>query len=670
MEYFAALPAVRLAPELIQRKDSYYNWILSTGRLGRWRIAYDNYYGQTGQHNSSHVTSGGEKGELSFLKSNEYRNLVQHLLVLAFQSRPAIETVAINTDSKSKAATYIAKGIVEYFRRDGKIDDNNKDATEISLVMDVGWTFNEWNVAQGEDIGIDPDTKKVARAGGIKSRAKTPLDVAIDFTRPQGYDRDWILVRDAVNKYDLAAQYPDKADEIIGYQRDQTQDAIYRFGDNWSYDEKNLSSDIDVWTFYHRKSPALPQGRMFQFATATLTFFDGPIPYRKLPGNRICPSEQILSSLGYSNANDLLGLQAVVDAMISAAVTNMTSMGVNTIWSKPNQGFDFNKLAEGMAHVESETKPEVLIMNQLSPQWIAVMNFVIARMEAISGVNAVARGNIEGENLSGAAMALLQSMAIQFNNGLVRAVNRLTEDSGNDIIQLTQDFVKEPQLGMIVGTNNMYMLKEYSGKDLKPIQRVYCRQSNPMKDTTAGKMQLLETYMKIPGCITSPGQVTEVLETGQLDSSTERDRNQLLAIDKENEDLINGGIPTVVFTDNHVEHMKRHVSVFSSPQDRKDPELMARARSHYQQHILIWQQTDPGILQGLGIPPYQPGLAPMPPGPEGAPPPPGAGGEGITPVAPNGAEPPQEVSLPKNPLSGQEFDPATGGLPTQGAVNA
>lgn len=675
MEYFASLPREQLAGELISRIDAYYNWILTTGRLARWRIAYDNYYGQTGQHNSSFVTPGGEKGELSFLKSNEYRNLVQHLLVLAFQSRPSIETVATNTDSKSKAATYIAKGIVEYFRRDGKIDDNNRDATEISLIMDTGWTFNEWNFLQGEEVAKDPDTKLVARQGGLKSRARTPLDVITDFTRPQGYDRDWVLVRDPINKFDLASQHPDKYDEITGVQRDLAKDAIYRFGDIWQFNAQTLSSDIDVWTFYHRKSPALPQGRMFQFATSSLDFFDGPIPYRKLPGNRICPTEQILSSLGYSNCNDLLGLQTVVDAMISAAVTNMTSMGVNTIWSKPNQGFDFNKLAEGMAHVESETKPEVLIMNQLSPQWISVMNFLIQRMEAISGVNSVARGNIEGQGLSGAAMALLQSMAIQFNNGLVRSVNRMTEDSGNDIIQLTQDFVKEPQLGMIIGQNNLYMLKEYSGKDLRPIQRVYCRQSNPMKDTTAGKMQLLDTYQKIPGLITTAGQITEVLETGQLDSSTERDRNQLLAIDKENEALIHGDTPIVVFTDNHLEHMKRHSSVFASPEDRQDVELIQRCQAHYQQHIQIWKQTDSGILQALGIPPYQPAM--LPPGPGGGPPPNGGGpGEGPTPIAPPpgpGIAPekgmPGAPNLPTNPISKQEFNPVNGGLP-QGAVHA
>jgi len=667
MEYFAALPPDRLAAELQARIDAYYSWILSSGRLARWRLAYDTYYGQRGAHNSSYITPSGKQGELSLLMSNEYRNLVQHLLVLAFQSRPSVETVSTNTDSKAKADAYVAKGVIEYYRRDGKIDDNNHAATEISLIMDLGWVFNEWDVMLGDEVAGDEETGELIRQGDIRSRARTPLDVVIDFSKPQGGQRDWIMVRDPMNKYDLAAQYPDKAEAIIGLARDNTKDSIYRFGDNWQYDSDQISPDIDVWTFYHRRSPALKAGRMFQFASPTVHFFNGPIPYRRLPGNRICPTEQILSSLGYSNANDLLGLQDVVDAMISSAVTNMTGCGVNNIWTKPSPNFDFERLAEGMNLIESDEKPEVLILNKLPPEMFTLLNFIIARMEAISGVNSVARGNLGGKDFSGAAMALLQSMAIQFNNGLVRSVNRLTEDSANDIVMLTQDFANEERLGMIIGQNNKYMMKSYSSKEFKGIQKVYCRQSNPMKDTTAGKMALLDKYMEIPGVVTSGGQITEILETGQLDSLTEPDRNSRLAIDEENEALIRGETPPVSFVDDPIAHMKTHARIFSSPDDRKDPALIERARIHYEEHVMVWQNTNPAILMALGYPPF-----PMPPEPgmpmdggapseQGAPP--GMEGQPPPPTGPGGQPGP---TMPKNPLSGEQFDPETGGIP-QGA---
>jgi len=667
MEYFASLPAEALAQELTQRIESYYSWVLTTGRLQRWRTAYDTYYGRRGQHQSTYITPGGDAGELSLLMCNEFGSLVNHLLVMAFEQRPSLETVSTNTDSKAKASAYVAKGLVEYYRRDGKMDANARVATEISLLFDTGWVINLWDLMLGQDIAADMQGKLI-RQGDINSRARTPLEVVVDVTKPQGNDRDWILFKDPVNKFDLAAQWSEKAEMISGLSRDRTKDALYRFGDVYDFDDFNQSSpDIDVWTFVHRRSPALPQGRLFQFSSPRATFFDGPTPYRKLPGNRICPREQILSPLGYSNCNDLISLQDVIDALVSAAVTNMTTCGVNTIWTKPSPNFDFQELAKGMTLIEADEKPEALVLNKLPPEWFNLANWIISRMEAISGLNSVARGNTQGKEFSGAAMALLQSMAIQFNSGLTQAVNGLYEANGNDVIMLTQDFAKEERLGMIIGRKNRYMMKKYSGADIKSVQRVYARQSNAMKDTTAGKMQLLTEYKEI-GAIKYPAQITEVLETGQLESVSEGPRNLALAIDEENEAIINGDVPPVIFTDNHPEHMLKHAELFCSPTDRQDPELLKRARLHFDLHNMEWQKTNPAILMALGIPPYPApmmgGLPPGPMSPEGTPNPTPAPEGPESPQPQPGHEPVVEggPTMPENPLTGQPFDTATGGL--------
>lgn len=651
-EYFASLPDDQLAKECQKRVDDYYEWILNTDRLSRWRIAYDTYYGQRGSHNSSYVSAGGDNDELSFLMSNEYRNLVQHLLVLTMQSRPSIEIVATNTDSKSKAQAYLAEGIVEYYRRSGKIDENCYLATEISLIMDSAWVFNEWDLMRGQDVAVDDSTGSPVKQGDIYSRARTPLDVIIDFTKLDGTDRDWIIVRDPKNKFDLAAQYPEKADKILSVTRDKQKDAIFRFGDMANDQSADNTSDIDVYTLYHRRSPALPQGKMFQWISGDLSLFSGPIPYRKLPGNRIAPSEQILSPLGYSNANDLLGLQDVMDSLISYAVSSMNMSAANCIWTPPGSNIDVDQLADGLKQIESDVKPEVLIMNKLPPEWFNLANFIIGRMEAISGVNSVARGNTQGKDMSGAAMALLQSMSIQFNSGLQRSNNKLVEDCANDVVQLTQDFAHEKRLGMIVGLNNQYMMKEYGAKDVEDVQRVFCRQSNPMKDTTAGKMELLKVYQAIPGAVTNPAQVTEILDTGSLKSFSDPARNKKLTIDQENEALMRGEQVPVVFCDQHLAHLDGHSAIFSGPEARRDPNLITAVRAHVDEHLQVWQTTDMAILMAFNIPPFpQPMMMPMP-GPNGEPPPPpppGPGGPmpGAMPSEPN------QPNMPTNPLTGE-----------------
>ena len=70
-QYFANLDSDALISELKARIDGYYEWLLNSGRLARWRIAHDTYFGQRGNHNSSWINQGGEQGELNFLMSNE-----------------------------------------------------------------------------------------------------------------------------------------------------------------------------------------------------------------------------------------------------------------------------------------------------------------------------------------------------------------------------------------------------------------------------------------------------------------------------------------------------------------------------------------------------------------------------------------------------------------------
>lgn len=673
-EYFALDEAEALAKDLMSRVDYYYNWLMTSGRLGRWRMAFDSYYGQRDRHRSSYVMEAGEKGELSFLMANEYRNLVQHLLVLATQNRPSVECAAINTDSVSQEQAILGKQLLDYYRKEGGLDKHAKHCLEVSMIMDTAWVFTEWDVTKGE--ALRPDMSgNIVTTGDINSKVRTPLDVIFDYSSDNGQDIEWQMVRDLVNKFDLAAQYPEKEDDILSAERDRTRDSIYRFGDQQYYGfNYNNSPLVERYTFYHKKTPSCPEGRMFQFLNGKTWLFDGPIPYRRLPGRRCCPTEMISSSMGYSNTNDLLALQDVMDALVSAAVTNMTSSGINNIWCKPDSNIDFEQLASGMNFIESEDKPEVLMLNRLSPEWFNLANWVVSRMEAYSGVNSVARGNTEGKDFSGAAMALLQSMAIQFNSGVQQSYTQLIEDINNDALSLLQDFAKSPKTALIAGEKSKYMLTSFTGAKLDKIQRVYVRQSNSMQDTTAGKMVIADKLMTIPGAVKSPDDYLQILQTGQLQPILEDKNKELLAIADENERFSKGEQVSVVVTENHPRHILGHGVNIVDPESKQNPQLVQATLAHIQEHINQWKSADPILLQALGIPPIPPqmlqgapGGPPQPGGGPGGPPPGPQGGPALeAPPQPAGGPAPAPANMPNmptNPLTGQEA-PAP-----QGAMN-
>jgi selenophosphate synthase len=74
------------------------------------------------------VRSGGKAGNLSMIKVNHYRNLGQHLVQLTTAQKPAPQPIATNTDAKSQKQVTLAKGILDYYSREKRVDRFLRDA--------------------------------------------------------------------------------------------------------------------------------------------------------------------------------------------------------------------------------------------------------------------------------------------------------------------------------------------------------------------------------------------------------------------------------------------------------------------------------------------------------------------------------------------------------------
>lgn len=678
-QYFANLPTDDLIKELSLRIDNYYSWILNSGRLGNWRRRYNTYHGQRGLHSSSQITSGGEQGELSFLMSNEYRNLCQHLLVTATQQRPSTECIAINSDFISQTQTILGDSLLENYFKEKKVEKTMKRTLEAALAcFDVAYTLPMWNPNKGPIAMVDPDTGTPIQEGDIDAISKTPLEVIIDYTGTNPDTDDWIIVKDQVNKFDYAASFPEKADQIIQLQRDRKQDSLYDFANTSITVGKDKSSLIDLYIFLHEKTPSVPQGRMTVFFkdAGSLWTFDGPLPYDEIPRVRVCPSEQVLGKFGYSNTNDLLSLQDVVDALCSATVTNVTSIGGNNIWSKKGDSIDYDQLAKGLSLIQSEFKPETLILNELNPQVLPVINFFIGRMQTLSGVNEVARGNLQKE-MSGTAMALVQAMSIQFNSGIQAAQTHQIEETGTCIINNLQLFAHTERLSVVAGKSRSYMAKYFTSANLSRIHRVSVRQGNSYMDTTAGRVDVANKWLE-SGIIKTADEYTQVMYTGRLEIPIEGDQNELMTIRAENEALAEGGLVQAVWTDNHSRHAVGHKYILANPETRKDPELVKRVTAHIQEHVILGRITDPAVLMMLGIQPIPPSPMGMPgfqvPIPDGPALNLGGAAGGPNPSSalelpdPNevGVAKPNMPKLPENALTGEPFNLEDGGLSVNG----
>lgn len=657
-QYWASLTDTAFLDQAHKRIEEYYDDLRNTGLYYVWEKSYRAYYGSrlsgsrfSGQlFDSSELSRSGKEGEITNLKTNHYRNLLQHTLQLTTSQRPALSCQATNSDYKSQAQTILGKGIVDYYMREKKVKKYVHQAVETGLVFSEGWVHMPWNATEGEIYDHQPETGAPIYEGDLEFSCLSPLDIPREIDLTQDDDHDWLFVRTRINKFDLAAKYPEKASEILeNVNSDQNK---YE-----QYDSFNLqirrgdSPDSDravMWTMYHRKTESMPEGRMTMF-TGNTVLFDGPIPYRQIPLYRFAPENLMETPYGYSPAFDLLGPQEALDILTSAVMTNNAASAVQNFWTERGDTVTVNDLGGGLKHLQSATKPESVQLTQSAPETYEFRQQLIGEMETLSGISATVRGNPEASLKSGASLALVVSQSVQFASLIEESLNSLVEDVGTSIINHLRDFGNTPRVANIIGESNRPYHKEFTGDDLSAINRVVIEAASPMSKTVAGRLQIADSLME-KGMIETPKQYITVLTTGQIDPLYEGIQHELLNVRSENEDIREGRPVVAVITDHHADHIREHKTLLADPEARRNPQFVQSVLAHIQEHLNQWRGADPAILMITGQQPPPP--PPMMGPPMGPPPPQGPNGPQNGPPPPQGGSP-APVMEPGNPLEGQ-----------------
>lgn len=650
-KYFAAQSPTDTASVLEAKVDEWTNTLTSSGFQDRLRACYASYHGAyyASSGDTHQVVFGGQQGELVNFPVNHFRNIATHIQNMVCSNRPSIECRASNTDYKSLVQTYLANNILEYYMREKKLEVYLKQATEYAIVYGSGFIVMEWDATRGELVDYIEETKTKIYEGDILFENLSPFDVMYDGTKESG-NHDWVLIRRWKNKYDLAAKYPEFADKIKGLQtKSETQKL--RMGVTSLLD---TTDDVQVMEFYHNRTESMPDGRYMMFLSSDIVLQDVAMPYRVLPVLRIAPSNIHGTPHGYTPMFDLLPLQEILNSLYSTVATNQNAFGVQNVLNPRGSDISVNQLGGGLNVIDYNAqpglpnggKPEPLNLTNTPAEIFKMIDMVKQDMETLSGVNSVARGNPEASLKSGTALALVQSMALQFMSGLQQSYVELIEGAGTSIIKILQDFAHTPRIVAIAGKTNRAYMKEFTSEDISNISRVVVDVGNPMAHTTAGRVQMAEQLLQY-GSIKSE-QYVNLIHTGNLDAITEDTVHESLLIRAENETLIDGEIPSAVFTENHREHINMHRSVLFDPELKKDAELVSRVQAHIQNHIQLLQTTDPNILMALNQQPIAPPQPPPPQqGPQGGPPP-GAGG----PPPPGGGNASAEMMPPEQGQAG------------------
>lgn len=662
-QYFAARDAEETVNVLIQKGNTWFKGLDSNGYMDKLRHMWAAYHGAyySGFADGHQISFGGEQGELVNLPVNHLRNIIQNIIVMITSSRPAMEARAVNTDYKSLVQTKLANGLLDYYMREKRLERYLKTAVEYAVVLGTGYVKMEWNATGGEiyeriEAEHDPITGEETSPGypvyegDVMFSNLSPFDVVVDSTK-ENQDHDWILCRTYKNKYDLAAKYPELGDDIKKVPSKSEHDAyLYTtFG-------RDDTDDVPVYEFFHKNTESMPNGRYLLYLDSDLVLMDAPMPYDVLPIFRIAPNDVLGSPLGYSPAFDLLPIQDYINSLFGTIATNINAFGVQSIMMPRGGDIVPSALTGGLNLIEynpSAGKPEAMNFTSTPPEIYQFLQQLIQQMEVISGVNAVARGQVPENLKSGNALALIQSMSLQFMSGLQQSYVMMIEEVGTGLIKMLQRFASVPRIAFIVGKTNRTEMKEFTGDDLSSINRIIVDVGNYLARTTAGRVEMASELIQMQ-LIKTPEEYLEIIQTGSLDSMTEDTISELQLIRAENERLVSGeAAVSAMITDQHSLHIKEHKSVLADPDLRLDPQLVQRALQHIQEHIDQLKQGDPQLLAMMGEQSLAPPPMPMDPNaPQGG---------AMQPSDPNAPPPGQDPSQIMNqPMAGADPVAAAG----------
>lgn len=617
-EYFASLPADQLANKVQENIKAWTSQATSNGLKALWQRLYYTYFGRHWKsisgYSDSDIARVGLQGEFMGVTVNDFRNIIKHMLVLTTNQKISYEPRATNTDESSLTQTRLAKIIIDYYVREKKVDRYLHDQAEMALVLSKAFLKCTWDKQAGRPFTTEQNedgTERIIYEGDIKLQIKDPFQVFVD-QNVESWDQitnttdiSW------VNRWDYIARFPELKDYILSL---PTKDQFDNLG-YWTNTGVPTECDlIALYEFYHKRTPALPNGRYLSFLGPDAIIEDGPIPYRRLPIFPMFPSKWWGSTEGYTEARDLLGLSQANDTLWSCLFTNNATFGVQNIASEEGTEVTAQMAAQGLRHWKyprGGKPPHAVQLTQSPPEMYKLVEMIGQKMETIMGLNSVSRGNIS-EDLSGKAMGLLQSMSIQYASAFQASYAEAAEELGTFILWLIKDFAKTKRMASIVGKFNATDMIQYSGDDISDIERVVVNLQNPYMSTMAGKKEMADTLLNA-GVIKEPQQYLTFIETGNFEVMTQYDESKLSMIRQENEALMDGKGMIVHATvgEPHLLHAREHLALISRPDIKANSILVQDVYRHVQEHLDLYKMQDPLMATISGEPPYVP-PPPMP----------------------------------------------------------
>jgi len=604
-QYWVTEPAETLAKKILEKVDLYDRDLYETGRIAAICRSMNMYYGVDADGTwarSSMVTYGGDQGENVLVNYNHYRSLVDARNIQAMGQRPAFDAMANNTDSDAGRQASLAKRIFEFQMSKGTLEPRVGEAQLYKSITSEGWLEVVWDANQGELYSVDPISNSLVFSGAPAFFSYAIYDVIRDVCRRDTMN-DWVCTRKLVNKWDLIATYPDKKEELVSKSFDASN---YRRYIRRSYRFEKSEDFVELLSFYHKKTKAVPDGRLV-LQVDDCVLMDVPMPYDEIPVFLLTENNEIGSPYGNTKNWDLIGPQQVLNSSISTIATNHEAFGLQNIIIQKGANIEATNIARGMRVLEINPgvePPKAMHLIPTSNESYRLAESAVETMETLAGINSVTRGNPPASVQSGAGMAYMGSMSATANSADAIKYIEFLERVGTALIRLYQYFATTPHMVEVVGIDKRSAIESFTGKDLSKVRRITISVGGPMMRTQAGRMEVANALTERWPDQIRPEHYMQLMDTGQLEPLYESQSIKALWIKKENEMLMQGKAQVALYFEDHPLHIQEHESLLMDEDFRFNPQRKTErdmAMDHIQQHVNLEMQ----LRGGTGVNPSE-----------------------------------------------------------------
>lgn len=244
-----------------------------------------------------------------------------------------------------------------------------------------------------------------------------------------------------------------------------------------------------------------------------------------------------------TDAFDMLQVSDLLNGLWSTVISNQRAFGVTNIIMPIGANISESQLGGALNVIEYDAlsggEPKALELLKTPPEIFTTIDRLTAKLNTLSGVNSTAQGNPPTGVTSGVALSLMQSMNIQYNQGLQENYITIMSNVGTALINLTKQNATTERVVEVVGKAKASLAQSFTGKDLDSVTRVVARPGNPATQTIAGRYALAEMLVQNK-LVDNPSMLLTVLETGSLDTLTEGAEVANINIKAENEAMREG----------------------------------------------------------------------------------------------------------------------------------